>query len=98
LPDLFRNGYIACNRVQSFMRVIRLGRFAVMCISIRQATPRDIPAVVGILREAAQWLEQSGMPMWQGEELDVERIAADVGSGMFFLAECSSEPAGTVKF
>lgn len=67
-------------------------------IQIRQATSTDVPAVVAILNEAAQWLEQQGMPLWRTGELEPERIAAEVGAGLFFLVECAGEAAGTVKF
>jgi len=38
------------------------------------------------------------MTMWQDGELLTSRIAADVDAGLFFLAECDGEPAGTLKF
>jgi len=38
------------------------------------------------------------MPLWRENELDAARIAAEVGAGLFFLAEMGDEPAGTVKF
>jgi GNAT superfamily N-acetyltransferase len=69
-----------------------------MRLSIRQATARDVDEVAGILREAARWLEESGMAMWREDELLPIRIADDVRSGLFFLAECDGEAAGTVRF
>jgi GNAT superfamily N-acetyltransferase len=66
--------------------------------SIRQATPQDVEVVVDILKEASQWLEQAGMPLWREDELEPERIVSDVRQGLFFLAEYSGDPAGTVKF
>jgi GNAT superfamily N-acetyltransferase len=60
--------------------------------------PQDAKIVSDILREAAGWLEQSGMSMWQDGELLSPRIAADVDAGLFFVAECDGEVAGTVKF
>ena len=65
---------------------------------IRQATPRDIEVVSDILKEAAGWLQQANMPLWQETELQPASIAADVHAGLFFLAEHSGNPAGTVKF
>ena len=65
---------------------------------IRQATPEDAAVVTDILNEAARWLEQAGMPLWGEENLEYARIAADVNSGLFFLAEYSGNLAGTVKF
>ena len=69
-----------------------------MRLSIRQATARDLDEVAGILHEAAHWLEESGMAMWRDDELLPIRIAEDVRSGLFFLAECDGEAAGTVRF
>jgi GNAT superfamily N-acetyltransferase len=66
--------------------------------SIRQATGQDTETVAEILREAAHWLEHSGMAMWRDDELVPSRIAADVGAGLFFIAECDGEAAGVVKF
>jgi GNAT superfamily N-acetyltransferase len=65
---------------------------------IRQAMPKDAENVTGILQEAAQWLEQSGMAMWRDDELLPARIAADVEAGLFFLAESEGVAAGVVKF
>lgn len=69
-----------------------------MRLSIRQATARDLDEVAGILHEAADWLEERGMAMWREDELLPIRIAEDVRSGLFFLAECDGEAAGTVRF
>ena len=65
---------------------------------IRQAMPPDTEKIAEVLREAAQWLEQSGKPMWRDDELVPSRIAADVDAGLFFIAECDGEAAGVVKF
>jgi GNAT superfamily N-acetyltransferase len=69
-----------------------------MQLSIRQATPEDIDTVADILREAARWLEESGMPMWRDDELLPSHIAVEIQSGLFFLAEYNGEPAGTIRF
>jgi GNAT superfamily N-acetyltransferase len=69
-----------------------------MQLSIRQATPQDIDAVAEILKEAAGWLEEQGMPLWRQDELQPNRIVADVDSGQFFLAEYDGVPAGTIRF
>lgn len=60
--------------------------------------PRESGIVSDILREAARWLEQSGRPLWQDDELLPSRIAADVDAGLFFVAECDGDVAGTVRF
>ena len=68
-------------------------------IQIRQATPQDVEMVADILKEAARWLKQVGMPLWQEDELESSRIVSDVNAGLFFLAEYSSgDSAGTLKF
>jgi len=69
-----------------------------MCLSIRRALSQDIDTVSDILSEAARWLEQSGMALWRDNELLPESIAADVHSGLFFLAESAGETAGTIRF
>jgi orotate phosphoribosyltransferase/GNAT superfamily N-acetyltransferase len=65
---------------------------------IRQATPRDTETISSILSEAAEWLAQSGTPMWKGDELLPARVADDVTNGLFYVAECDGEIAGTIKF
>jgi GNAT superfamily N-acetyltransferase len=67
-------------------------------VKIRQATPQDAEVVADILGEASRWLEQAGMPLWRTDELVPAKIADDVRAGLFFLAECSGDYAGTVKF
>src|SRR5262249_56284415 len=69
-----------------------------MRLSIRQAKLQDIDVVSDILREAAAWLEQRGMPLWRQDELQLNSISSDVRSGLFFLAESDGEPAGTIKY
>jgi GNAT superfamily N-acetyltransferase len=69
-----------------------------MEIEIRPAAPADAPAVAAILAEADAWVAQLGTPMWELGEVEEGRIAADVARGLFYLARCNGEPAGTVKF
>ena len=54
--------------------------------------------IAEVLREAARWLERSGMAIWRDDELVPSRIATDVDAGLFFIAECDGEAAGVVKF
>jgi GNAT superfamily N-acetyltransferase len=67
-------------------------------LSIRQATPQDIDALAEILGQAARWLEEQRMPLWRQDELQPNRIVADVDSAQFFLAECDGVPAGAIRF
>ena len=69
-----------------------------MHLSIRPATRQDIQRVADILGEAARWLEQRDMSMWQADELLPSRIADDVDAGLFMIAECDGEAAGVLKF
>jgi GNAT superfamily N-acetyltransferase len=69
-----------------------------MPLIIRQAMPQDVRALAEILQEAARWLEDRGMAMWQMDELRPSRIAEEVNSGLFFLAERDGEAAGTIGF
>jgi hypothetical protein len=36
--------------------------------------------------------------MWKGDELSPARVADDVTNGLFYVAECDGEIAGTIKF
>jgi GNAT superfamily N-acetyltransferase len=69
-----------------------------MDLSIRQADAQDIETIADILREAARWLEDSGIAMWRHDELSPARIAGEIKSGLFFLAECEGESAGTIRY
>jgi GNAT superfamily N-acetyltransferase len=67
-------------------------------ITISPALPHEVETVCAILLEAADWLRDRGIPMWRGDELSPERIAADVAEGYFFLARVKGEAVGTIKF
>ncbi|MEH1792192.1 MULTISPECIES: GNAT family N-acetyltransferase [unclassified Nostoc] len=69
-----------------------------MYISIRQATIQDTGIVSDVLLEAALWLQQRGEPLWCNSEVSPENISEDIAKGLFFIAECGGEPAGTIKF
>jgi GNAT superfamily N-acetyltransferase len=69
-----------------------------MTISIRQARPNDETLVAASLAEAAAWLIARNMSMWQQGELAADCITADVAAGLYYLAECDGEPAGTLRF
>jgi GNAT superfamily N-acetyltransferase len=67
-------------------------------IRVRAATSADAPAVTAILAEVDAWVAQLGTPMWELGEVEEGRLATEVASGLFSLALCDGEPAGTVKF
>lgn len=66
-----------------------------MKTTIRRATPADLDAVSGVIREAAEWLTSKGVPMWQGPAF--ERAAIAAGLADFYLAFHASDLAGVMK-
>jgi len=93
MEGYFGNPTLRAGYSHTIERMEKSGR-----LKIRQAMQRDIDTVVDILGEAARWLENRGMAMWQENELSPEVIAAEVNSGLFFLAEWDGEPAGTIRY
>jgi GNAT superfamily N-acetyltransferase len=75
-----------------------MGKSMELVVNIRQATLQDAGVVSDVLKEAARWLNELGMPLWREDELESGRIAADVAEGLFFIAESSRDAAGTVRF
>src|ERR1700752_900105 len=69
-----------------------------VAIEVRRATAADAPAVAAILAEVDAWVAQLGTPMWERGEVDRDRVVAEVAGGLFALAWCGGEAAGTVKF
>jgi GNAT superfamily N-acetyltransferase len=67
-------------------------------LPIRQAMPEDAESVADILKEAARWLERSGMSLWQQDELNAVNIAEDVTLGLYFLAVDKGCAVGTLRF
>ena len=67
-------------------------------ISVRQAALDDLSTVSEILAEAAVWLEQKNMVLWQQEHISSAVIHQDIEQGLFYIAFCESIAAGVVKF
>jgi len=67
-------------------------------LSIRPARMGEAPDVLAVLREAAVWLEERGIPMWSEEELDPMTVAADVDAGQYVLAISEAFAVGTLRF
>jgi len=53
---------------------------------------------VSVLREAATWLRERGIPLWLDSELDPEDIDEHVAAGLYYLGEYDGEPAATLRF
>lgn len=69
-----------------------------MQTEIRWANSDDSEAVCLILQQAAQWLIESGQPMWAEDEITPQSIHGDVARGAYLLAECDEKAAGVVRF
>jgi GNAT superfamily N-acetyltransferase len=67
-------------------------------LEIRQALPPDAPRVEEMLLEAAAWVDALGVVMWEGDELAMENIQADVAAGQFAIAEIDGDHAGAIRF
>jgi GNAT superfamily N-acetyltransferase len=67
-------------------------------VRMRAATPDETGVVFSILHEAAAWLRDRGDPLWADDEIAWEVIAEEVDAGLYFLAECDGQAAGTLRF
>jgi GNAT superfamily N-acetyltransferase len=67
-------------------------------ISVRQATLADLSVVSSILSEAALWLKQHSMTLWEENEVSPNSIRQDVDLGLFYVAFYGEMAAGVVKF
>ena len=67
-------------------------------LEVRRATASDLSAVSAVLTEAAIWLEEKGIPLWDADSLSDSRIKTQVLNGEFWLFFRESELAGVVKF
>jgi len=55
-------------------------------IEIQPASLAETAVVAAILREAAIWLEQRGMALWQTSAFEPEHLMPDVADGQYMLA------------
>lgn len=67
-------------------------------ISVRQATLDDLSTVSSILSEAALWLKQQNITLWEDKKTPPESICQDIQLGLFYTALCEDIAAGVVKF
>lgn len=66
---------------------------------LRPAVAADTLPIVQLLTQAARWVEQlDGTVMWVEGELDEDAVRAEVGAGMFVLAESGRQAVGTLRF
>jgi GNAT superfamily N-acetyltransferase len=67
-------------------------------IEVQPARLHETDAVAAILREAATWLEQRGMPLWQAAAFTPERVAPDIARRHYMLARWHGSPTGVFKY
>jgi GNAT superfamily N-acetyltransferase len=67
-------------------------------IQIKQADPNDTETISSILQEAAAWLEELGIPLWNADQLNGESIQGEVASGLYWIAYVGGEPAGCIRY
>jgi GNAT superfamily N-acetyltransferase len=67
-------------------------------IEIQPASLAETAIVAAILREAAVWLEQRGMPLWQASTFEPDHLMPDVADGQYLLARWYGLPAGVFKY
>jgi len=68
-----------------------------MELQIRAATLREAAAVSQILTEAAVWLRELREPLWDLDQLTVDRVAPDCDAGLYFLAWSGATAVGTMR-
>jgi GNAT superfamily N-acetyltransferase len=66
-----------------------------MVFTMRACVPGDATEVHQILLEVAQWLEETGRPLWRSIDISETQIAGDIGR--YFLASLDDRPAGTLR-
>jgi hypothetical protein len=67
-------------------------------IEIQPASLAETAVVAAILCEAAVWLEQRGMPLWQASAFEPDHLMPDVADGQYMLARWHGSPAGVFKY
>lgn len=68
-------------------------------ISVKKAEPQDEEAVLGIMRDAAQWLRSKGIAQWTGVLTDKgpELVHQRIKDGVANIALFNEEKIGTVS-
>ncbi len=65
-------------------------------ITIVEATENNLNQVCDILLEVTLWLDRKGMPLWQKDQISIERMRSYVGKRELFVALFEGEPVGTI--
>ena len=67
-------------------------------VQIHQVDPSEIETVSSILSEAAEWLDERGIPLWSDHEVDSKAIQGHVAAGLYWLATVDGDAAGCVRY
>ena len=65
---------------------------------IEQARSDDVKAVASVLQEAAQWLANTGRPLWMPSDVSIERVLCDTAAGNFYAARDGDDIIGVMRF
>lgn len=65
---------------------------------IQIACVANVPMVLAVLNEAAQWLAADRRPLWSPSEMGPDSVARDIEQGLFYLAQAGEHTVGIVKF
>ena len=67
-------------------------------MTIRRASITDLPVVLGVLREAQDWLHGRGCDQWPdgSPNFGPDRIGAQIGRGEFWIASDEAGPVATI--
>src|SRR5579859_1765247 len=68
-------------------------------INIKRAGIQDEETVLGIMRDAAKWLQEKGIPQWEGvlTEKGRDLVHQRIEAGLAYVAAFNGENIGTVS-
>ncbi len=64
-----------------------------MNFTIRQATEKDIPVFLDLYKQAVDWLNSTGQPMWSYETVSWENLSKSYRVEEFFIGYVDDTPA-----
>lgn len=84
--------------IQSATSSRSIARTDSSAMRIEKAQIEDVEAVAAVLQEAAQWLDDTGRPLWIPSEVSCERVLRDTEAGNFFAARDGDDIIGVMRF
>lgn len=67
-------------------------------LEVWQAEAGDVATVSDVLLEAAVWLKEAGIPLWDPATLTRGRLLPEVEAGEYWICLLGGEVAGVLKF